>query len=92
MDFRDDKPDAYMRFAECGFSERIIGVLIKAGLDAPEQLLSMAPDRIRLIQGIGPTLIKEIEQYRAAQNRKKKPAQGGNDVRFTLKSGHVQRN
>jgi hypothetical protein len=68
MDFRDDKPDAYMRFAECGFSERIIGVLIRAGLDAPEQLLSMAPDRIRLIQGMGPILMKEIERYRAQFN------------------------
>ena len=53
------------RFVECGFSERIIGVLIKAGINAPEQLLSMSPDRIGLIQGIGPTLMKEIERYRA---------------------------
>jgi hypothetical protein len=56
-----------MRFEECGFSYRIAGVLIKAGIDAPERLLSMAPDRIRLIQGIGPTLMKEIERYRATQ-------------------------
>ena len=65
MDFRDEKPDAYMRFAECGFSDRIIGVLIRAGIDKPEQLLSMTPDSIRLIQGIGPIMIKEIERYRA---------------------------
>jgi hypothetical protein len=65
VDVRADKLNGYERFAECGFSERIIGVLIKAGINAPEQLLSMSPDRIGLIQGIGPTLMKEIEQYRA---------------------------
>jgi hypothetical protein len=65
VDFRTDKLNGYERFAECGFSERIIGVLIKAGIDAPERLLSMPPGRIRLIQGIGPVLMKEIEQYRA---------------------------
>ena len=65
MDFRVDKLNGYERFAECGFSERIIGVLIRAGIDTPEQLLSMTPDRIRLIQGIGPHLMKEIERYRA---------------------------
>jgi hypothetical protein len=27
----------------------------------------MTPDRIRLIQGIGPMLLKEIERYRATQ-------------------------
>ena len=65
MDFRVDKSDAYLPFQECGFSERIIGVLLKAGIEAPEQLLSLAPDRIRLLQGIGPVLMKEIERYRA---------------------------
>jgi hypothetical protein len=64
-----EKPDAELhrvyRFEECGFSVRTAGVLIKAGIDAPERLLSMAPDRIRLIQGIGPNLMKEIERYRA---------------------------
>jgi len=54
-------------FAECGLSPRTTGVLIKAGIDTPEQLLSMTPDRIRLIQGIGPMLLKEIERYRATQ-------------------------
>jgi hypothetical protein len=58
--FREDQ-----RFAECGLSERTVGALIRAGIDAPEQLLSMAPDRIELIRGIGPTLMKEIERYRA---------------------------
>ena len=67
MDFRADKPDGHQRFKEYGFSDRITAVLIKGGIDAPERLLSMAPDRIRLIQGIGPTLMKEIELYRAAQ-------------------------
>ena len=65
MDFRTDKLNGYEHFAECGFSERIIGVLIKAGINAPERLLSMTPDQIRLIQGIGPVLMKEIERYRA---------------------------
>ena len=67
MDFRADKSDAYLPFQECGFSERIMGVLIRAGIGTPEQLLSMTPDRIRLVQGIGPNLMKEIERYRAAQ-------------------------
>jgi hypothetical protein len=53
-----------LRFAECGLSERVVGALIKAGIDTPERLLSMAPDQIELIQGIGPTLAKEIEAYR----------------------------
>ena len=35
MDFRVDKLNGYERFAECGFSERIIGVLIKAGIATP---------------------------------------------------------
>ena len=65
MDSRADNLNGYQPFAECGFSERTIGVLIKAGIDAPEQLLSMDPAHIRLIQGIGPTLMKEIERYRA---------------------------
>ena len=65
VDSRADKLNGYQRFAECGFSHRTTAVLIKAGIDAPERLLSMAPDRIRLIQGIGPILMKEIEQYRA---------------------------
>jgi hypothetical protein len=56
---------AHKRFAECGFSIRATAGLIKAGIDAPERLLSMTPDRIELIPGIGPTLMKEIEEYRA---------------------------
>ena len=55
----------YQRFAVCGFSKRTTIVLIKAGIDAPERLLSMAPGHIRLIPGIGETLMKEIDQYRA---------------------------
>jgi len=65
VDFRVDKSDAYLPFQECGFSERIIGVLLKAGIDAPEQLRSMTPNQILLLPGIGPTLMKEIERYRA---------------------------
>ena len=60
-----DKPKGYSRFAECGFSRRTTSVLIMAGIDTPEGLLSMAPDRIRLIQGIGSTLMREVERYRA---------------------------
>ena len=56
---------APFRFAECGLSPRTAAALIKAGIDTPERLLSMASDRILLIPGIGPGLIKEIEQYRA---------------------------
>lgn len=61
-------PPAYLHFAGCGFSDRITFVLVKAGIDTPEQLLSMAPDRVRLIPGIGETLIKEIDQHRASRN------------------------
>jgi hypothetical protein len=51
-------------------------VLIKGGINAPEQLLSMALVHIQLIQGIGPVLITEIERYRAQfqQAHDKKPA------------------
>lgn len=56
--------DQYLRFAECGLSGRAVTALIKAGIDTPERLLSMAPDQIELIRGIGPTLAKEIEAYR----------------------------
>jgi hypothetical protein len=62
---RAAKPIGHLPFAECRFSARTTSVLIKAGIDAPEQLLSMTPDSIRLIQGIGPTLMKEIDRYRA---------------------------
>jgi hypothetical protein len=54
-----------LRFAEYGFTDRTAAVLIRAGIVAPELLLSMASNRIPLIQGIGPTLVKEIERYRA---------------------------
>jgi len=65
VDSRVDKLIGYQRFAECGFSQRTTAVLIKAGIDAPERLLSMPPEQIRLLHGIGPTLMKEVEQYRA---------------------------
>ena len=52
-------------FKDCGFSDRTIRTLLKGGIDTPKRLLSMAPDQIRLIQGIGPTLMKEVERYRA---------------------------
>ena len=56
VDSRVDNFNGYQRFAECGLSQRTTAVL-----------LSMAPDRIRLLQGIGPILMKEIDQYRATQ-------------------------
>jgi hypothetical protein len=52
-----------LRFAQCGFTDRTAAVLIRAGIGAPEHLLHVASDRIRLIQGIGPGLMKEIERY-----------------------------
>lgn len=63
------------RFAQCGFTDRTAAVLIKAGIDVPERLLAMSSDSVRLIQGIGPVLIKEIERYRARfwQQRDKTP-------------------
>jgi DNA-directed RNA polymerase alpha subunit len=60
-----EKPQGYLRIADCGFSVRTTSVLIKAGINAPEKLLAMAPQDILLIQGIGSTLMKEIERYRA---------------------------
>ena len=60
-----DESHAHLRFTRCGLSPRTAAALIKSGINAPEQLLSMPPDRILLIQGIGPNLMKEIEQYRA---------------------------
>ena len=59
-----DEPYAHLQFTQCGLSARAAAALVKAGIDAPELFLSMASDRIQLIQGIGPTLAKEIEQYR----------------------------
>ena len=67
MRSRADKPNGYLRFADCGFSGRITAALIRGGIDTPELLVSMATARIRLVQGIGPTLMKEIERYRATQ-------------------------
>jgi hypothetical protein len=61
---RAAKPSGYLRFAECGFSDRTTRTLIKGGIGAPELLLSMTPDRILLLQGMGPTLMKEVERYR----------------------------
>ena len=51
-----------------GLSHRTVAVLLKAGVTA-EQLLSMAPDQIRLLRGIGEGLLKEIEEYRARARR-----------------------
>ena len=65
MKRRAAKASGHLPFADCGFSPRTTAVLIKGGIDTPKQLMSVAPDRIRLIQGIGPTLTKEIERYRA---------------------------
>ena len=63
-DLMPDEPHAHLRFTQCGLSARTVAALIKSGINTPERLLSMAPDRIQLIQGIGPALMKEIEQYR----------------------------
>ena len=62
---RKNKPDGYLRFKDCGFRDRVTRGLLAGGIDTPEQLLSMTPDQIRLIQGIGSTLMNEIERYRA---------------------------
>jgi hypothetical protein len=59
-----DKSHELYWFEECGFGIRTARVLIKAGIDAPERLLSMTSEQIRLIQGIGPILMKEVERYR----------------------------
>ena len=67
----EDKLDKRLRFEECGLSERTAGALTKAGIDTPERLLSMGPGHIRLIQGIGPTLMKEIERYQARVTKAK---------------------
>ena len=59
------KPNEYLQFANCGFSGQTIRALLVAGIDSPERLLSMTPNQIRLIPGIGPILMKEVERYRA---------------------------
>ena len=49
-------------------SIRLFDAFYRAGslvFGGGEQLLSMTPDQIRLIQGIGSTLMKEVERYRA---------------------------
>ena len=62
---RKNKPGGYPRLKYCGLSDRTVRALLAGGIDAPERVLSMAPDQIRLIRGIGPTLMKEVERYRA---------------------------
>ena len=52
MTQRAAKPSGYLRFAECGFSDRTTRTLIKGGIGAPELLLSLAPDRILLLRGM----------------------------------------
>ena len=59
------KPDGYLRFAACGFSDRTIRALLMGGIVAPERLLSMTPNQIQLIPGMGANLMKEVERYRA---------------------------
>jgi hypothetical protein len=71
---RKIKPGGYLRLKYCGFSDRTVRALLAGGIDAPERVLSMSPDQIRLIRGIGRTLIKEVELYRAQFNKKKKLA------------------
>ena len=71
------KPNEYLRFANCGFSDQAIRALLIGGIDSPERLLSMTPNQIRLIRGIGPILVKEVERYLAQF-----------DVRATLPKGN----
>ena len=59
------KPDGYLRFADCGFSDRAIRALLMGGIVAPERLLSMTPNQIQLIPRMGATLMKQVERYRA---------------------------
>jgi hypothetical protein len=70
LKWRADKPQEYLRFKNSGFSDRIIRALLLGGIDAPERLLSMASDQIRLIPGVGAGLMKEVEQYRAQSNKR----------------------
>jgi hypothetical protein len=58
------KPNEYLRFANCGFSDRTIRTLLVGGIDSPERLLSMTPNQIRLIRGMEVTVMKEVERYR----------------------------
>ena len=59
------KLGGYLRFKNCGFSDRTIRALLAGGVATPERLPSMTPDQVRLIRGIGPALMKEVERYRA---------------------------
>jgi hypothetical protein len=68
------KPNEYLQFANCGFSGQ-----------TPERFLSMTSNQIRLIPGIGVTLMKAVERYRAQFKQKKKP-RAASDVCFRHKA------
>lgn len=55
---------AWERFAQQNFSPKVIDALVAAGIDAPERLLSMSPERVRLLPGVGPKTSEEVERYR----------------------------
>jgi hypothetical protein len=52
------------RFEHRGLSDRTIGALVRAGLDAPERLLSMSMVSIGRLKGIGDVSLSEIAEYR----------------------------
>ena len=65
MKQREGIPEGYLRFKSCGFRDRTIRALLAGGVATPERLLSMTPDQVRLIRGVGPAIMKEVERYRA---------------------------
>jgi hypothetical protein len=68
-----ERPLGYLRFADCGFTDRTIRALLAGGIATPEQLFSMTPDQIRLIPGVGAVLMKEVERNRAQFNKRNPP-------------------
>ena len=64
LNLNGDKLRGHRRLKGCGLSDRTITALVMSGVDAPERLLSMTTDQLRLIRGIGPGSMKEVERYR----------------------------
>jgi hypothetical protein len=52
-------------FRDRELSDRTIKALVKHGIDAPERLLFMTPEQLRVVPGVGNASFKEIVAYRA---------------------------
>ena len=61
-----DRPDRFS-FRDTGLSDRTVRALLACGIDVPKRLLSMTPDKIAIIPGVGKVSLGEIMRYRARQ-------------------------